>query len=243
MFRTRRTRYAATVQSVCRIAPRMARVTLGGPGMSAFRCDEPTQWVKLFVTDPLDGQTVGRAYTVRNQLSPEPRIDIDIVLHGKGPAARWAEVAAPGQEVSFGDPRGGFRREPGAEFYLLAGDESAQPAVLTIAESLPSGMRGCVYLEVDGPQAEMEVSWAADLDVVWVHRATVQPKGEALRNAVLKAPVPEQRVAAWAAGESGAVRDIRRHFVDSIGLDRRGAYAKGYWKLDEADHRDPLASD
>ncbi|MDQ8708135.1 siderophore-interacting protein [Streptomyces sp. LHD-70] len=243
MFRTRRTRYTATVESAHRIAPHMARVTLGGPGMSAFRCDEPTQWVKLFVTDPLDGQTVGRAYTVRNHPSPEPRIDIDVVLHGKGPAARWAEVASPGQEVSFSGPKGGFSRDPQAEFYLLAGDESAQPAVFTIAESLPPGMHGSVYLEVDGPQAEMEVTWTADLDVVWVHRAAGRPKGEALRDAVLEAPVPHQHVAAWVAGESGAVRDIRRHFTDVIGLDRRGAYAKGYWKLDEADHRDPLASD
>lgn len=114
MFRARRTRYAATVKSVSRIAPRMARISLEGPGMSAFRCDEPTQWVKLFVTDPLDGQTVGRAYTVRHYSSAEPRIDIDVVLHGKGPAARWAEAAEPGQEVSFGDPRGpsALRRTP-----------------------------------------------------------------------------------------------------------------------------------
>jgi NADPH-dependent ferric siderophore reductase len=243
MFRARRTRYAATVKSVSRIAPRMARVSLEGPGMSAFRCDEPTQWVKLFVTDPLDGQTVGRAYTVRHYSSAEPRIDIDVVLHGKGPAARWAEAAAPGQEVSFGDPRGAFRPDADATFYLLAGDESAQPAVLTIAESLPPGMRGAVYLEVEGPQAETEVRGQADLDIIWVHRTTGRRKGEALRDAVLKATLPREHVAAWAAGESGAVKDIRRHFTEGIGLDRRRAYAKGYWKLDEADHRDPLASD
>ncbi|MGP4011381.1 siderophore-interacting protein [Streptomyces sp. 4N124] len=244
MFRARRTRYAATVESVSRIAPRMARITLGGPGMSAFHCDEPTQWVKLFVTDPLDGQPAGRAYTVRHSSSAQPTIDIDFVLHGNGPAARWAEAATPGQEVSFGGPKGAFRPDPDAEFYLLAGDESAQPAVLTIAESLPRGMRGAVYLEVEGPEAEADMSWQADLDLVWVHRTAGVPKGEALRDAVLNAPVPPyERVAAWAAGESGAVRDIRRHFLEGIGLDRRHAYAKGYWKRDEADHRDPLASD
>jgi NADPH-dependent ferric siderophore reductase len=243
MFRARRTRYAATVESVSRIAPRMARITLGGPGMSAFRCDEPTQWVKLFVPDPLDGRTVGRAYTVRHH-HPEPsRIDIDVVLHGNGPAARWAEVAAPGQEVSFGGPKGSFKPVPGADFYLLAGDESAQPAVLGIAESLPPGMRAAAFLEVEGPQAEVELDSPAELDVVWVHRAPDRPKGEALRDAVLKAAVPPAHVAAWAAGESAVIRDIRRHFANELGLERRQAYAKGYWKLDKADHRDPLASD
>ncbi|MGI5378933.1 siderophore-interacting protein [Streptomyces sp. CA-251387] len=243
MFRARRTRYTATVEAVSLIAPRMARITLGGPGMSAFRCDEPTQWVKLFVTDPLDGRTAGRAYTVRRQSPSEPRIDVDVVLHGKGPAARWAETARPGQEVSFGGPKGSFRPVADADFYLLAGDESAQPAVLTIAENLPPGMAGAVYLEVAGPEAEVPVTRRAGLDVVWVHRAAGQPKGEALRDAVLKAPVPSRGVAAWAAGESGAVRDIRRHFTEGLGLDRQHAYAKGYWKRDEADHRDPLASD
>ncbi|MFJ8536049.1 siderophore-interacting protein [Streptomyces sp. NPDC093591] len=243
MFRARRPRYTATVEAVSLIAPRMARITLGGPGMSAFRCDEPTQWVKLFVTDPLDGRTVGRAYTVRRQSPSRPCIDVDVVLHGKGPAARWAESARPGQEVSFGGPKGSFRPLPDAGFYLLAGDESAQPAVLTIAESLPSGVRGTVYLEVAGPEAEVAVDRRADLDVVWLHRTAGRPKGEALRDAVLTATVPPQGVTAWVAGESGAVRDIRRHFTDRLGLDRQYAYAKGYWKLDEADHRDPLASD
>ncbi|MGF0169512.1 siderophore-interacting protein [Streptomyces sp. Marseille-Q5077] len=243
MFRARRTRYTATVEAVTPIAPRMTRITLGGPGMSAFRCDEPTQWVKLFVTDPLDGRTVGRAYTVRHQSPSEPRMDVDVVLHGKGPAARWAETVLPGQEVSFGGPKGSFRPVPGADFYLLAGDESAQPAVLTIAEHLPPGTRGAIYLEVTGPEAEIPVSLRADLDVIWVHREAGQFKGEALRDAVLKAAVPQQGVAAWAAGESGAVREIRRHLTENLGLDRQHAYAKGYWKLDEADHRDPLASD
>ncbi|MFC9847842.1 siderophore-interacting protein [Streptomyces sp. NPDC060223] len=243
MFRPRRTRYTATVESVSLIAPRMARITLGGSGMSGFQCDEPTQWVKLFVTDPLDGQTVGRAYTVRHYSAQEQRIDVDVVLHGKGPAARWAEAAVPGQEVSFGGARGSFRLDADAGFHLLAGDESAQPAVLTIAESLPPGTRGAVYLEVEGPQAEVPVNLRADLDIVWVHRAASMPKGEALRDAVLKASVPQGRLAPWAAGESGAVREIRRHFTDGLGLDRRQVYAKGYWKLDEADHRDPLASD
>jgi NADPH-dependent ferric siderophore reductase len=243
MFRTRRTRYTATVEAVSLIAPRMARIALGGPGMSAFRCDEPTQWVKLFVTDPLDGRTAGRAYTVRHHSPSEPRMDIDVVLHGNGPAARWAEAARPGQEVSFGGPKGSFRPVTDADYYLLAGDESAQPAVLTIAESLPPGLRGAVYLEVEGPEAEVEVRRQAGLDVVWVHRDAGRPKGEALRDAVLKAPVPPERVAAWAAGESGAVRDIRRHFTEALGLDRHRAYAKGYWKRDEADHRDPMASD
>ncbi|MEW2068960.1 siderophore-interacting protein [Streptomyces sp. NPDC007346] len=243
MFRTRRTRRTATVEAVSLIAPRMARITLSGPGVSDFHCDEPTQWVKLFVTDPLDGRPAGRAYTVRHHSPATSRLDIDVVLHGNGPAARWAEAAHPGQEVSFGGPKGSFRPLPDTDYYLLAGDESAQPAVLTIAESLPPGQRGALYLEVEGPEAEIEVSRPAGLDLVWVHRAAGRPKGEALRDAVLEAAVPHARVAAWAAGESGAVRAIRRHFTEALGLDRHHAYAKGYWRQDEADHRDPLASD
>ncbi|OII66982.1 MULTISPECIES: siderophore-interacting protein [unclassified Streptomyces] len=243
MFRNRRTRHTATVEAVARIAPRMARITLSGTGMSAFRCDEPTQWIKLHVTDPADGRTVGRAYTVRHQHPGEPRIDVDVVLHGNGPAARWAEAVTPGEEVSFGGPRGSFRPVPGADFYLLAGDESAQPAVATIAEQLPPDVRGRAYLEVAGPQDELALRTPPGLEVVWLHRPEGAAKGEALRDTLCGAEVPGARPAAWVAGESTAIRAVRRHLADTLGLPRDALYAKGYWKRDEADHRDPLASD
>lgn len=211
--------------------------------MSAFRCDAPTQWVKLFVPDPRDGRRVGRAYTVRRFESAGPRIDIDIVLHGNGPVARWAESARVGDEVSFGSPKGSFQLPEDTGFLLMAGDESAQPAVLTIAENLPAGLRATVCLEVAGPEEEIAISSPARLDTVWAHRTHGRPKGEALRDAVLALPVPREHLAVWAAGESGAVRDIRRHFTQTLGLDRHHLYAKGYWKLDEPDHRDPRASD
>lgn len=243
MSRTRRASYTATVEAVTRVTPRMARVTLSGPGMSAFHCDEPTQWIKLHFTDPADGSRVGRAYTVRHQSPGEPRIDVDVVLHGNGPAARWAEAVTPGEAVSFGGPRGSFSAIPGTDFYLLAGDESAQPAVATIVEALPQDARGTAYLEVTGPQEEVDLRTPPGLEVIWVHRPQHTPKGSVLRDAVVKADAPGAQPFAWAAGESSAIRAIRRHFTDTLRLPRHAMYAKGYWKHEEADHRDPQASD
>ena len=36
---------------------------------------------------------------------------------------------------------------------------------------------------------------------------------------------------AWVAGESAAVMDIRRFFINECGLDRKGLTLMGYWKL------------
>jgi len=35
---------------------------------------------------------------------------------------------------------------------------------------------------------------------------------------------------AWVAGESAAVMDIRRFFINECGLDRKGLTLMGYWK-------------
>ena len=93
-----------------------------------------------------------RTYTVRAARPELREIDVDFVLHGAtGPASAWAERAAAGDEVvligpnaRFPGPTGGFEWRPpaGARCLLLAGDETAVPAVCAIVEALPAGPRG-----------------------------------------------------------------------------------------------------
>ena len=100
-----------------------------------------------------------RTYTVR-QVRPEAsEFDVDIALHGRlGPASAWALGASVGDRIIVCVPHtgyaggfhGGVDWRPPAEVdrVLIAGDETALPAVSGILERLPAGARGIAVVEV-----------------------------------------------------------------------------------------------
>jgi NADPH-dependent ferric siderophore reductase len=99
-----------------------------------------------------------RTYTVRAVRPARREIDVDVALHGdSGPASRWARAARPGDAVAVLGPNadydgvhGGidFHPPPDAQHVLLAGDETALPAIMSILERLPRDARGEALLEV-----------------------------------------------------------------------------------------------
>lgn len=88
-----------------------------------------------------------RTCTVRASRPADREIDVDVVLHGAtGPASAWAEQAAVGDEIAhvgpnarFPCPTGGFEWHPpeDASCLLVAGEETAVPAISVIVESTP----------------------------------------------------------------------------------------------------------
>ncbi len=50
------------------------------------------------------------------------------------------------------------------------------------------------------------------------------------------APVDERPVYAWIAGEAGCVKELRRHLVRGVGLDREQVAFMGYWRHGKAEH-------
>jgi NADPH-dependent ferric siderophore reductase len=235
------------VQRSERITPRMIRVTLGGDELAGFGGEGPDRRIKMFF--PVPGQdrpalpraTSGgplwpageprpaiRTYTVRRFDAAANELDVDFVLHeGHGPAAAWARDARPGAWVGVSEPGGRYVPDPGADFHLVIGDETALPAVATVLAALPDGVPALVYLEVADAAEEQALPGAAD--VHWVHRGD-RPAGEPLAEAVRAVVLPSGRGQAWLAGESACVRELRRHLLDDRGLDRRAVYSSGYWR-------------
>jgi iron complex transport system ATP-binding protein len=99
-----------------------------------------------------------RTYTVRAVRAAIREIDVDVVVHPvDGPASLWAENAALGDELIVLGPNahhdgvhGGvdFLPPPHAERILLAGDETALPAIAAILERLPPTASGHAIVEV-----------------------------------------------------------------------------------------------
>jgi NADPH-dependent ferric siderophore reductase len=97
-----------------------------------------------------------RTYTVRGV--DDGALLVDFALHGPdGPAARWATNAALGDELlvlgphaAHPGPHGGVDFVPPARtaHHLLAGDETAAPAIARILEQLPADARGTAVVEL-----------------------------------------------------------------------------------------------
>lgn len=156
-----------------------------------------------------------RTYTVRQSRldAVYPEIDVDFVMHFDadghgGPAANWARNAKPGDAITIIGPNNraahcvtaeiysGIEWRPGlAQRILLAGDETAVPAISAILESLPPYMTGHAFLEVPEAGDFLELHSPADVEITWLARGAQigrsRPHGELLQEAVRKAvPVP-----------------------------------------------------
>lgn len=215
-----------------------------------------------------------RTYTTRAVRRPSCEMDIDMVVHPPaGPAARWIRDAVVGDELLLFGPTAGMRgvslgvdfvppRHTGA--HLLAGDETAAPAIAVILEQLPATSSGVVVLEVpeeadlaylpshpgfrvragarvdEGgrgsflvPQVKAAAAELApagrgaqveeidvDRDLLWEVPRTAKG-GAALKSAALYA---------WLAGEAASIKELRRHLVGELGVDRRAVAFMGYWR-------------
>lgn len=188
---------------------------------------------------PDDVRAVMRSYTLR-ALRREPgerdEIDIDFVLHTPaGPASHWASRAAAGDRVlllgpAIADNRAiRFRPPEDTDLVVIWGDETAVPAASAILESLPAGTRARAWLKVPHAGDVQHLDTAADVELTWLVGDQDSPRAvDAVRFAQLP---PTESPYVWIAGESGRVKELRRHFVGERGIDRRRVTFVGYWRL------------
>jgi NADPH-dependent ferric siderophore reductase len=240
-----------TVTSVSDITPSVRRVVLSG-SPDAVTAAGPT--ISLLVprvgdTDPewpavaRDGRIVWplgahgvslRSYTARRQDAASGLVEIDFVLHGDGPAAAWAAAAESGSRVAVAG--GGPLGDRPAGFLLLAGDETALPAISRILAGSPPSTRGVALLEVADAAEEQPLPAPPGMAVRWLHRGSTPPGlSTSLADAVAALPRPEgDDVFAWVAAESGVVRAVRADLRGRWGLGRAQHHAIGYWRRGRA---------
>ncbi|MFI6785717.1 siderophore-interacting protein [Nonomuraea sp. NPDC050383] len=232
-----------------RLTPHMIRVVVGGDGLSDFATSGLTDhYVKLVFPhegvdypEPFSVKNVRetmprelwprlRSYTVRSWDAEARELTIDFVHHGdKGLAGPWAARAVPGDELLMLGPGGGYVPDPAAGWHLLAGDESALPAIAASVEALPAGALAYVLLEVDGPAEEQKIETVADAHVTWLYRDG-RPVGEALVQALCELEFPEGDVHAFVHGEAGFVRRLRHHLRIERRVPLERLSISGYWR-------------
>jgi NADPH-dependent ferric siderophore reductase len=240
------------------LTPHMTRVVLGGEGLAAFPEGEQTdRYVKLLfpvpgveypepfdmaairADFPRDQWPATRTYTVR-EWDPDAReLTLDFVVHGDtGLAGPWARRAKPGDEVRFLGPGGGYAPDPAAGWHLLAGDESALPAIAAALERLESLAERAgdgappvrALIEVAGAEEEQKLTVPQRAEVTWLHRGSHRV-GEQLIAAVRELEFPEGQVHAFVHGEAGFVKELRRHLRLEREVPREWLSISGYWRL------------
>lgn len=170
-----------------------------------------------------------RTYTARGVRPWLRELDVDVVLHGHiGPATRWASQASIGDEiVVYGPnalvpaPHGGVDFVPPAHLdrLLLAGDETALPAITGILEHLPSDARGEVLLEVPLSVDERRLDAPAGMSIRWFGRDGA-PTGTHLVPAVQAACA--RLLPGQAPAPDAELEDVPDHLLWEVPVDDAG---------------------
>lgn len=244
------------------------KLVLPLPGRGVADMPDGPDWYARWRALPDHRRNPLRTYTVRAARPDKREVDVDVVLHGDGgPAAQWAQAARPGDEVALVGPDAGHDGEHGGLEYrppaqmgatLLAGDETAVPAIAAILERLPADVRGEALLEVPETADELLLEKPQGVRVEWLarngadHGAHLIPAVQTATGRLLTDPKPDQQLDdvnvdgqilwdtpqepvadglyAWLAGEAGVIKTLRRHLVTERGLDRRAVAFMGYWR-------------
>jgi NADPH-dependent ferric siderophore reductase len=243
---------AATIGEVTRVeqlTPHMIRIVVGGPGLAGLEAGAYTDhYVKILFprpgvtypspfdpavireTLPRDQQPVVRTYTVRRWRPEVPELWLDFVVHGDaGIAGPWAAAVKVGDPIHFMGPGGGYAPDPAADWHLLAGDESALPAIAAALEGMPAGATVKAFIEVEDASEEQKLETPADAEITWLRRDG-RPVGEALVAAVRALTFPAGVVHAFVHGEATFVKELRALLRVELGLPLSQLSISGYWR-------------
>ncbi|WEK60951.1 MAG: siderophore-interacting protein [Candidatus Microbacterium colombiense] len=246
------------------ISGSMRRIVLGGPQLAGFHDGEHElpplvtegfdDEIKVFFADPLTGELhlpvqrdrviewprdprpVARTYTVRSFDAELGRLELDFVLHGTGVASTWARSCEVGDRVHIAGPKMSLLQPVGADWLLIAGDDTAIPAIARWLEEVPDGTPTEVFIEVGGPSDEQAIEMKEGTTVTWVHRGPV-PAGTTthLADAVQAMTWRDGDPFAWVAGETLSIKPLRRWLREERGLAADRVEVTGYWRRTEVD--------
>jgi NADPH-dependent ferric siderophore reductase len=225
-------------------SPFLRRITLTGAALAGFDIGDPAASVRLFIPPTADDLVLptwnGNEFLDANGGRPSIRtltplrfdaaseeLDVEVVLHGDGPLSAWATSVTGGERVAVSGPGRGYAIDIDCPSYVLAGDESALPAIGMLLAAIPAATRVTAIVEIRAADAEVDLPRADD--VQWHVAVDDTEPGDALVEAVTRrAPLDGERV--WAAGEAAAMQRIRRHLFEEQAIPRTRATIRGYWK-------------
>jgi NADPH-dependent ferric siderophore reductase len=176
-----------------------------------------------------DQLPVTRTYTLRRADVARQEVAIDFVVHGdEGIAAPWAAHAEPGDLLTMSGAGGAYRPDPDSDWHLLAGDESALPAICSALDALPADARGLAYLETSDPGEYLDATPPSGVEVIWLHRPRPGSQPRMLADAVAAGSWLPGRADVFAHGERDSMKAVRAALKARLG-DGDQLSLSGYW--------------
>lgn len=220
------------VSKIERLAEHLVRITFRGEALEDFVSGSFDDHVKFMFADS-DGETIRRDYTPRHFDRERREITIEFALHGHGKASQWAARADVGQRAAIGGPRGSTIIPADVDWHLLAGDETALPAIRRRLEELPASAEVTVIvLAAPGERCDLQSRAAARIRRV----ATA----DELVAAVYAWEVPGGEGFAWCAGEASTMAALREVLAHEKRLPKEAMRVAAYWKRGASEYHQNL---
>lgn len=248
----------ARVVAVVDSAPWLRRLTLSVPGLAGYAVLGPDEYVGLVLPRPgavlpdlsavrgpnprpvlaemPEGERPDvRWYTVRDWCPESGELDVEVVLHPQGeveegPGASWVRNARPGDVLAVQTGTACYHPPPHARVQVVAGDETAYPAIAGIVAAARGTDRELhVVLEVGESGVVPGLTPPERGSLTVVERGDLPP-GEALLGAVAAAG-PARVDYGWVCGEQQLAAGVRAHLVGRRGVSRTSVYFCAYWIL------------
>ncbi len=222
--------YITTVSDLEPLSNHILRVRLATEAQANFPPGFEGGYVKLVLEDSHRSDYM-RSYTVRAFCPTTHTLTLDMVVHEHdGPAARWIANAGVGTQLKVRGPGACASINTDADWFLLAGDLSALPAIAVNLEKLPDTAKGFAIIEVPSEADIVKLESPAELDIRWL----VNPPGDddplRLLDTVRDLPWQQGKAAVWAAGEFDNVKGLRRYISKDNGVPKSHSYISCYWK-------------
>ncbi|MDK8525640.1 siderophore-interacting protein [Corynebacterium sp. MSK150] len=243
------------------ISPAMRRITLSGeqlqeherdgisvPSLLSHGFDDD---VRLIFPDPETGErphpiaqndgnllwpeavkNLFRTYTVRYFDAVNGRLAIDFARHGEGLAENWSQSVRIGDPIFVAGPKSCAQLPTHTDWLLLAGDETALPAIGRCLESLPSGHDAIAVVEVPTSADIQDLDIPDSVQIHWAIRDQGEgfvEKASALFEESADSQLPNGEAYVWAAGEASRLKTLRRLFKVS-GIAPEHQEITGYWR-------------
>ena len=230
------------------LTPNMRRITLQGDALSHFPAEAEGANVKLLFQQNSLGKpaTAMRTYTIAQQRSAPNEIDIDFMLHRSkgglvhGIAAPRALSAKPDDNISLFGPGLAQHVNIDADYFLLAADMTALPALKVSLKTLPKKAKGTVFVEILSNHDKQELPLPENIQVVWVINNEPGSDASPLYHAIKKTESQNGCLAAWVSCEFKTMKKIRNYLKTVRSIEKTHIYISSYWKKGDTEEQHKL---
>jgi NADPH-dependent ferric siderophore reductase len=206
------------------ITPNFVAVTFGGESLDDFRSLSFDDHIKVILSDGAD-EEIRRDYTPRRFDKAAGELTIEFFTHSHGVASEFAQRATTGMKAAIGGPKSSIVISPDYASHLLAGDETALPAIHRRLEELPEGARVLALIKLEDAADKRTFDTKANAEIRWL-------AGDAdLPDEVAKHSWPSDGFV-WCAGEASVMRRVRDTVLKEKGHSHELARIAAYWRKD-----------